>query len=231
MTKISHLPYLFKNPNDKGAEGEQRWKDVTVGLCREICQHKRCRILDFGSGRGELLHMLINEGYEAIGADADPKCVELSSRFATCHLINGPDLGAIFGANSFDIVIALHVLEHLDSPKAYVESLKQVSTKFLVFGVPNLGAVTNIQFVRVKNVNEGHMHGWDFNHFRNFMERHCGLQLIKWVPDYVVAPKISPLLHKLGFRVLVEERLLPKLFPYQSNSIIGLFQKDGGGNS
>jgi hypothetical protein len=85
--------------------------------------------------------------------------------------------------------------------------------------------MTSIQFIRTQSINEGHLHGWDFNHFKNFMEIHCGLRLVKWKSDFVIAPKISNLLHLIGLRPLIEENLLPRIVPFQSNSIIGLFEK------
>jgi SAM-dependent methyltransferase len=225
MNKVTHLPYTFDSSTDKGAEGEQRWKTVTVNVCKELFASTRCRILDFGCGRGELLSMLAKAGFDVVGVDIDPKCVKLSSQYAPCHLSELGTLSKLYPEGSFDVVIGLHVLEHLENPKAYVQILNGLSKRYLIFGVPNLGAMTNIQFFRTQLINEGHLHGWDFNHFKNFMEVHCGLRLVKWQPDFVVAPKISNLLHKIGFRQLIEERLLPKIIPYQSNSIIGLFEK------
>jgi len=220
-----HLPYEFKNPRDRGAAGEQRWKTVAVELCKEMFGDKPAQILDFGSGRGELLQSLSDNGFTAVGVDGDPKCVELSSRFSQCYLSDDLRFTENFVPASFDLVIALHVLEHLCEPSKYVEALKSLTKKYLILGVPNLATMTGMQFFRVKTVNAGHRQGWDFNHFKSFTQIHCGLRLIKWKPDYVVVPKVSELLHRIGLRALIEEQLLPRLIPYQSNSIIGLFEK------
>jgi len=225
MKSPVHLPYAFEDPAERGAAGEQRWKVVTVELCKELFDGQPAKILDFGSGRGELLQLLSANHFTCIGLDADPKCVELSSRFSESHLIKDLSFVNKFPAGSFDLVVALHVLEHLQNPGEYVNALKSLTRRYLIFGVPNLATITGMQFCRVKYVNEGHLQGWDFNHFKTFTELNCGLRLVKWVPDFVVVPKISQLLHRIGLRSFLEERLLPRLLPYQSNSIIGLFEK------
>jgi SAM-dependent methyltransferase len=205
--------------------GEQRWKVVTVELCKELFGSYPARILDFGSGRGELLELLSASGFSPVGIDADPKCVDLSSRFSESYFYTDLSFVDKFVPRSFDLVVVLHVLEHLHDPVKYVEALKLLTKKYMILGVPNLATMTGMQFFRLRSVNEGHLQGWDFNHFRIFAELHCGLKLIQWKPDYVIVPRASQLLHKIGLRTVVEEQLLPRLMPYQSNSIIGLFEK------
>jgi ubiquinone/menaquinone biosynthesis C-methylase UbiE len=183
--------------------------------------------MDFGSGRGELCKTLVENGFNNCSAvDSDETCVNLSKQYCKAYLIaNLEEFKAKFKQNSFDIVIALHVLEHLYEPKKYVEELKEVSKKYIILGVPNLATMTKMSFNKIKSVNEGHLYGWDYPTFENFIVNHCKLKKITYIYDLVIAPKISNFLHKIKLRTLVEERILLKLLPYQTNSIIMLCEK------
>ena len=74
-------------------------------------------------------------------------------------------------------------------------------------------------------MNRGHLQGWDYPTFHNLLGEHAELTVLRSVPDLVVMPKFSNLLHHLKLRRLVEERILPRLFPYQTNSIIAVCEK------
>jgi len=205
---------------------EQRWKDVVVKACCEILKDHKGRILDFGSGRGELTKALSQCGFLVEAVDADPVCVELSSKWSKSHLAKCvQDLQDNFGEATFDVVIALHVLEHLPNPLEYVLELRRISSKYLILAVPNIATITRMPIRRMTPVNIGHRQGWDYPTFTNFLTKYCGLKVVKYIPDLVVAPLISNLLHTMGIRKLVEERLLPRLFPFQTNSIIALCEK------
>lgn len=74
------------------------------------------RLLDVGCGNGSFLRRARDMGWEVLGCDPDPKAAE------TCRA-QGLDVRAAdafdsaFGASSFDVVMASHVLEHVaDQP-------------------------------------------------------------------------------------------------------------------
>lgn len=91
------------------------------------------KILDLGCGEGVLVSKFRNKGYDIIGVDAN---YESRVVFKRGILATG------FDANSFDIILCLDVLEHLDfesQGKALVE-IKRILKPggLLILTVPNL---------------------------------------------------------------------------------------------
>ncbi len=223
----AHIEYETRKTRFYGYE--DAWKQTVLRVVDELYERKRApEILDFGSGRGEFLKLLSQHGYRNIvGADADEKCVDLSGRYATTVLVKRVhDVIELYGEKSFDVVTALHVLEHLENAPEAIRVLARISRKHLIFAVPNLAVPWRVCFTkRERDVNRGHVCGWDFPHFRNLVENVCGLTLVKYVPDVVLVPLISGVLHRCGLGLLVEHRLLPTAFPYLSHSIIAVCEK------
>jgi SAM-dependent methyltransferase len=98
------------------------------------------RLLDFGCGTGHLLRRL-SEHFEAYGYDASPEAR------GACRL-TAPDAIVLeewqsLPADSLDVVVALHTLEHLPRPRAVMEPLVQrlVPGGIFLFVVPNPGGL------------------------------------------------------------------------------------------
>jgi SAM-dependent methyltransferase len=98
------------------------------------------RLLDFGCGTGHLLKRLSGD-FEAFGYDAAPAARSVSRA-------NAPDAVVLedwesLPSASFDVIVALHTLEHLARPLATVQALAQKlvpgGTFFAV--VPNPGGL------------------------------------------------------------------------------------------
>ncbi len=206
------------------------------GLCSLVaeCQRREGRselhILDVGCGRGELLLELRALGAHVSGVDIEPQCVALSSQYGDVQQGSIYDLRDLYRNEQFDIVIASHVLEHLEAPKQGVEALKAVTRKYLILAVPNLAEVRNLRlFARNPGyVNRGHQVGWDAPHFNTFLTFACGLKVEQWQADRVYLPRrLSQLLQILGMLHLVQDHWLPKWLPLQTHSLIVLCTKQG----
>ena len=228
-----HIPYTLSDKN-KFAHYEQQWKVAAVRLLNEVYtkpeERKWITVLDFGCGRGELLKLLGENNYGCYGIDVDEECVRLSSRYASCQKGGYQDLPKLFLKESFDVVISLHVLEHMENPKECVEFLSKVSRKYLLFAVPNLAKLCNLSLRRIGRIsNRGHICGWDYPHFENLLTNYCALRIVQWDFDVVRLPdlprKVDRLLHLTGLRKLIEEGFLLKMFPFLSNSLIVLCEK------
>lgn len=183
-------------------------------------------ILDVGCGKGEIMNALNREGFNPIGVDVNPACAESARTFGSTFVADIMTLDKLFSEKPFDVVICSHVLEHVENPKRAVGILKSISAKYLVIAVPNLFRIANFAIRKPRYVNEGHMHGWDAPHFKTFLELHCGLTIMRWIPDGVF---ISPLhaIFGLNSRLLdaLEYKMLPKVVPQMQNALVVICEK------
>ena len=216
-----HLPYNMDEVEPRLSENEMQFKYKALDLVRDVAgNNSEFSVLDFGCGRGEFLEMVVKEGLQCVGVDVDANCVALSSRYAPCYVATADTLLQVLANRTFDVVTALHVLEHLDDPKHTINQLKLVTRRWLILAVPNLATPVGLARKRIKPCNPGHVYGWDAGHFQNFIENKCGLRIERWIPDTVVLPRISGLAERLGFRRRLEYKVLPRLFPFLSVSLI-----------
>lgn len=196
-----------------------------VHECQQRAGRNDLAVLDVGCGRGELLADLVSTGAKAQGVDLQEECVALSRQYADACLGNIYELPTLFGTSSFDVVIASHVLEHLESPRQGVEMLKQVTRKWLILAVPNLAEFRNLRWRQNQPgfVNRDHQVGWDPAHFNTFLTYACGVQVERWEPDRVYPPRrIVPLLRASGLLHKFMDNWLPARLPLQSHSLIVL---------
>jgi hypothetical protein len=226
--QIKHLPYQV-DLRQRGDYYELYWKLRALELLRTHVDPRGKTLLDYGSGRGETLRVFSAAGMKVTGADPDPECVRIGSEFGETRLLEADPI-AQFGAGAFDVVACFHVLEHVENPKQTLRMLAALSREYLLLAVPNLrvlGGLTERAF-KLDHFNAGHLQSWDHWHFLNLAVRHCDLELVGWGTDATYLPLISHLAYKvLGNRITIalETRVFPKLFPYHSLSIIGLFRK------
>lgn len=230
---IRHLPYQINEHASRAEFYENFWKRQSLGLLLKHCQPEGKTLLDYGCGRGESLDFAKNAGFNVTGADVDPECVKLGSRFGSTVQLNPDNPVSQFGAKSFDVVACFHVLEHVDNPKQVLISLGQIARDYVVLAVPNLRYLNRMfhKKIELSGVNEGHLQSWDHWHLLNLAERHCGLKLVEWGMDATMLPLLSNCSQKLlGTKATIwlETGIFRKLFPFHGISIIGLFRPVSG---
>lgn len=102
-----------------------------IGLVFELVnQLKPKEVLDFGCGVGWLSRILSNHGYHTVGIDTSDwliknavKLASQDSRFLTGDCMNLP-----FRDNTFDLILSVAILHHLNTKKALAEC-RRVTTK------------------------------------------------------------------------------------------------------
>ena len=121
---------------------------------RKIKQ-KRLKILELGTGHGELYKKLLDDGFEVYGLDVIiPKEIRK-------YKIKKWDLnkGLPFNKNQFDAVIALEVLEHLYNPFEMMKEIHRVLkiNGMAIISMPNTDSI----FSRVGQLYEKRMDNLD----------------------------------------------------------------------
>ncbi len=109
----------------------------------ELAQQLKGPVLDFGCGRGALVHELLQSGTEAHGLELD--CEMIRSAIAAENkphitLYNGA-LPAPFGDDSFRSVICSEVLEHIPDFQAAIRDIARIAGESAIFTVPDASAI------------------------------------------------------------------------------------------
>lgn len=110
---------------------------------------KKLRLLDLGCGNGSLSNVLAQQGYEVVGVEESAQGVEIAKRnFPSVNFVQGsiynlPNVGL---ENSFDIAIAVAVIEHLFYPRDLVRAAKKYlkPNGRLILTTPDHGYAKNL---------------------------------------------------------------------------------------
>ncbi|MDT7540292.1 MAG: hypothetical protein QOE33_196 [Acidobacteriota bacterium] len=84
------------------------------------------RLLDVGSGRGELLLAAREAGWQAIGVDPSPAFARYASRYSGVEVRELPVERCDFASESFDVIILAAVLEHLYNPDETIAEIARL---------------------------------------------------------------------------------------------------------
>ena len=85
--------------------------------------HARC--LEIGPGRGDELAHLARLGWDATGLEVDPVAAAIAQQTSGCEVFAGQLADAPWPPETFDLIYASHVFEHLLDP---VEALRSMWT-------------------------------------------------------------------------------------------------------
>ncbi len=143
-------------------------------------------ILDIGCGEGFTLKKLEEGkiGKNNEGVDYSRDAVSLGKRiYPELKLFEGNVYGLKYKDKSFDLSLCTEVLEHLDDPVKAVKEIKRVSSKYVVFSVPNEPFFIMANFLRGKYLKNFGNHPEHINHwtaigFERFLKKQ-GLTVIK----------------------------------------------------
>jgi len=147
---------------------------------------KKGMLLDIGAGRGELLRVAREDGWNVVGIETSPSFAEYAARYSGAELIQKPLQECGFNANTFDAVVLGAVLEHLYNPTEVIQEIARILKPggVLFIDVPN---ERGLYFI-----------------VGNFYNK---LRLRNWVVN--LAPTFSPY-HVFGFTPHSLRRLLGK---------------------
>lgn len=139
----------FAYLNEKKAEYYNGIKiKADLGLHEQIANKilklipKGARILDFGAGEGALSQRLNDLGYYVISADIDEINFKAQTDFIKVNFNNDNEVKSFIDkhCNSFDLVLGIEVIEHLENPWHYIKDLKMLvkAGGYILVTTPNI---------------------------------------------------------------------------------------------
>ncbi len=128
-------------------------------------------VLDAACGEGFTIQKLKNQfkSSEIFGVDKSENALKTAKSIAPEMTIKKGLIEEIpFKADSFDLVLALEILEHLSEPKKGLKELNRVTKKYCVISVPNEPWFSWCNVLRLKNIsrigkNKEHLNFWNKN--------------------------------------------------------------------
>lgn len=103
-----------------------RWRfDMITKLVASLKTHDSFRILDAGCGTGQMTKQLEAIG-DAVGLDSAPEAIGYARSRGVQSLVRGSITAPPFAEGSFDCVLALDVIEHVDDDMGILVSLFDV---------------------------------------------------------------------------------------------------------
>lgn len=156
-----------------------RFHARAAALLARVTPAPRC-ILDAGCGEGFAMRAVLGaSGAVVVGIDGSPGALQLADRLNPGRRFAAGDLYALpFPARSFDLVVCMEVLEHLDDPGRGLRELCRVSGDWLLLSVPNEPLFRGANFLRGKNLHAwgndpGHVNHWSARAFLRFVGAQC----------------------------------------------------------
>lgn len=143
-------------------------------------------VLDVGCGEGITLDRFKKEGIgkELVGIDYSNDALKIGKKiYPGLNLKKGDIYKIQEKDNSYDLVMATEVLEHLKDPEKALGELIRVSKKYVLLSVPNEPFFIGANFLRGKYLKSfgnhpEHINHWTFIGFERFLKKN-GLKIVK----------------------------------------------------
>jgi 2-polyprenyl-6-hydroxyphenyl methylase/3-demethylubiquinone-9 3-methyltransferase len=133
-------------------------------------------ILDAGCGGGDVAEALAEHGFAVHGLDLSPTGIAMAKgrgcgEFRQASLYE--DLAAPFGRTSFDAILAIEVIEHLYSPKTFVERVREALPPggVVVISTPYWGYWKNLMLAATNRTDRSLTALWEGGHIKHFSRR------------------------------------------------------------
>jgi 2-polyprenyl-3-methyl-5-hydroxy-6-metoxy-1,4-benzoquinol methylase len=140
-------------------------------------------VLDLACGEGFVSGSLASHGL--VGMDISRSALDIARKNSPGAAFACGDIcGTPFKPESFDLVVALEVLEHLKEPEKAIIEVGRLSRRYCLFSVPREPYFRAMDLLRGKNITRlgndvEHLHNWTYNEFVRLISRYYDIVDVK----------------------------------------------------
>ena len=165
----NYIKHTRKDPITKWAIG--KFNELLYSYVNKI---KPKKILDVGCGEGFTLKYLTKKGkFSLHGIDSSKEAIRLARKIAPKSRLRVGDVTKLpFKGNSFDIVLLLEILEHLENPKKIIKEVKRLAKKAVIISVPREPYFRIIEVIInpiIGGLPSGHINFWNSKKFEKLI--------------------------------------------------------------
>jgi len=174
-----------------------------IGLVNQLLRGVKFRSsLDVGCGDGYQCWLLASRNSTVVGLDlALERLFRAKAYFTSGSFVQGRAYDLPFPDNSFDLVMAVEILEHLEEPERAVREFRRVSRQFVLITVPLKERITKVvcPYCLRSFPQHGHIQSFDEERVRSLLLQQSMIVLkVKdfkpAVDNYVLLRAVRPLL-------------------------------------
>lgn len=139
----------------------------------KVKKNQKIRILDLGCGNGSFTNLIAQQGYEIVGIEESEQGIEIARRsFPTCNFIQSSIYSLPYDVleNSFDVVLAVEVIEHLFYPRELLRAARRCVKPdgYLIITTPYHGYLKNLALAMTGKMDQHFTSLWDGGHIKFF---------------------------------------------------------------
>ena len=146
-------------------------------------------ILDVGCGEGIVTNYLTNKlsikENRIAGLDIESNLLRIAKSInPRVQFYRGSVYELPFQDNSFDLVLALEILEHLEFPERAIRELNRVSNNWVIISVPNdrifrFGNMLRFKYISSWGNTPDHIQHWNKKTFKDLISKYLNMIKIK----------------------------------------------------
>ena len=137
----AYLAYELTNEQNFLALQERSLQDIGFGTIeKNMHLQGRFALLDIGCATGALLETLRNRGWAVQGVEICLPSAHYARRVRNLEVHSLPLAENYFPAESFDVILASHLIEHLNDPAAFVKEVHRIlrTGGYFLITTPNI---------------------------------------------------------------------------------------------
>ena len=169
-------------------------KRFIIQIVKIIQELKVDNILDAGCGEGFIMHNTLRKisKVRIDGFDISKQALQDAKKILPNNSFFQGDITNIKSPNnSYDLVIALEILEHLENPKLALEELKRVTKKYCLISVPwepffSLGNLLSGKNIKRLGRDKEHLQFWSRKQIVNLISEYFNIIEIKTVFPWTI---------------------------------------------